>query len=75
MRIALDAMGSDTHPEPELTAVVQASKQWNDPILLVGPQDLLKSFKSVKRIKEASMENLAETVGLAKAKKIYETFH
>ncbi|NHF58809.1 excinuclease ABC subunit UvrC [Flavobacteriaceae bacterium TP-CH-4] len=38
-------------------------------------QDLLKSFKSVKRIKEASIENLAETVGLAKAKKIYETFH
>lgn len=38
-------------------------------------QDLLKTFKSVKRIKEASIENLAQTVGMAKAKKIFETFH
>ncbi|TMM59240.1 excinuclease ABC subunit UvrC [Maribacter algarum] len=38
-------------------------------------EDLLKTFKSVKRIKEASLEILAKTVGLAKAKKIYETFH
>ncbi len=38
-------------------------------------QELLKSFKSVKRIKDASIENLAETVGMVKAKKIYETFH
>lgn len=38
-------------------------------------EDLLKTFKSVKRIKEASIENLTKTVGLAKAKKIYETFH
>ena len=38
-------------------------------------QELLKSFKSVKRIKEASIENLAQTVGMAKAKKIYEKFH
>jgi excinuclease ABC subunit C len=38
-------------------------------------RDLLKNFKSVKRIKEASVEILAKTVGLAKAKKIYETFH
>lgn len=37
--------------------------------------ELLKNFKSVKRIKEASIENLAETVGMSKAKKIYETFH
>jgi excinuclease ABC subunit C len=38
-------------------------------------QDLLKTFKSVKRIKEATIENLAKTVGMARAKKIYETFH
>ena len=38
-------------------------------------QDLLKTFKSVKRIKEASIENLAQVVGMVKAKKIYETFH
>ena len=38
-------------------------------------QDLLKSFKSVKRIKEASVESLAKTVGISKAKKVYERFH
>jgi glycerol-3-phosphate acyltransferase PlsX len=43
MRIALDAMGSDKHPQPELEAVVEASKRWEDPILFIGPEDLLKS--------------------------------
>jgi len=43
MRIALDAMGSDTYPEPELSAVIEASKRWDDPILLIGPEDFLKS--------------------------------
>ncbi|WP_425234871.1 excinuclease ABC subunit UvrC [Ulvibacterium sp.] len=38
-------------------------------------QELLRNFKSVKRIKEASIDNLAKTVGIAKAKKIYEAFH
>ena len=33
------------------------------------------SFKSVKRIKEASLENLAQAIGMSKAKKIYGTFH
>ncbi len=37
--------------------------------------ELLKNFKSVKRIKEASIAHLAQTVGMVKAKKIYETFH
>jgi len=38
-------------------------------------EELLKNFKSVKRVKEAPIEKLAEKVGLAKAKLIYETFH
>ncbi|SDE71246.1 excinuclease ABC subunit UvrC [Cellulophaga baltica] len=38
-------------------------------------EDLLKKFKSVKRVKEASLEQLAETVGMARAKKVYESFH
>ena len=43
MRIVLDAMGSDTHPEPEIAAAMLAAAQWGDPILLVGPQDVLES--------------------------------
>lgn len=38
-------------------------------------EQLLKNFKSVKRVKEATIESLAATVGMAKAKKIYESFH
>ncbi|MCK0147478.1 excinuclease ABC subunit UvrC [Arenibacter sp. F26102] len=38
-------------------------------------EELLKNYKSVKRIKEASLENLAKTIGMSKAKKIYENFH
>ncbi len=37
--------------------------------------ELLKSFKSVKRIKEASIEDLTKKVGSARARKIYERFH
>lgn len=43
MRIVLDAMGSDDHPEPELHAVVEAANRWKDPILLVGPEPVLRS--------------------------------
>ncbi|UII81832.1 excinuclease ABC subunit UvrC [Flagellimonas sp. CMM7] len=38
-------------------------------------EELLKNFKSVKRIREATIESLAETIGMAKAKKIYKSFH
>lgn len=38
-------------------------------------RELLKNFKSVKRIREATMEDLANTVGRARALKIYERFH
>ncbi|UJH66071.1 excinuclease ABC subunit UvrC [Allomuricauda sp. SCSIO 65647] len=38
-------------------------------------QQLLQEFKSVKRIKEATIDHLAKSIGMAKAKKIYESFH
>jgi len=36
---------------------------------------LLKSFKSVKRIKEANLDSLTKVVGASKAKMVYEAFH
>lgn len=42
MRIILDAMGSDQYPEPEISAAIQAAKQWEDPILLVGQREILE---------------------------------
>lgn len=38
-------------------------------------EELLKKFKSVKRVKEASLEGLSAEVGMARAKKIYDAFH
>ncbi len=38
-------------------------------------QQLLQEFKSVKRIKEATIDHLAKSIGMAKAKKVYESFH
>jgi glycerol-3-phosphate acyltransferase PlsX len=42
MRIVLDAMGSDTCPEPEVIAAAEAVRLFGDEIFLVGPIDLLK---------------------------------
>ena len=41
MRIVLDAMGSDTCPEPELVAAVDAARLFGDQIILVGPTESL----------------------------------
>lgn len=43
MRIVLDAMGSDTCPEPELAAAVEAARLFGDEIILVGPSETLRS--------------------------------
>ncbi len=42
MRIILDAMGSDRHPEPELHAAVEAARLFGDEIILVGKEDVLR---------------------------------
>jgi glycerol-3-phosphate acyltransferase PlsX len=43
MRIVLDAMGSDAHPDPEIDAAAQAAERWGDPVILAGPQDVLEA--------------------------------
>ena len=48
-----------------------------DDIPGIGPktrQELIKQFKSLKRIKEASLDELSSVVGASKAKKIQEYF-
>jgi glycerol-3-phosphate acyltransferase PlsX len=42
MKIVLDAMGSDTHPQPELEAAAQAARLFGDEIILVGQEELLR---------------------------------
>jgi len=41
VRILLDAMGSDAHPQPEIEAARAAAELWGEPIGLVGPGDRL----------------------------------
>jgi len=42
MRIVLDAMGSDTYPDPEIKAAVEAANRFDDTMILVGNEGLLK---------------------------------
>ena len=49
-----------------------------DDIKGIGPKTkemLLKAFKSVKRIKEATLPSLVETLGTAKGKLVFDYFH
>lgn len=41
MRIALDAMGSDDCPTPEVQAALEAARTFGDEIFLIGPQEEL----------------------------------
>ncbi len=43
IRIALDAMGSDDCPEPEIQAALEAGRLFGDDIFLVGPLDRLEA--------------------------------
>jgi phosphate acyltransferase len=40
--IALDAMGSDRAPKPEIEGAIQAARQYGVRVLLVGPESLVK---------------------------------
>jgi len=41
--IALDAMGSDRAPKPEIEGAIQAARQYGVRVLLVGPQDVVQA--------------------------------
>jgi len=41
--IALDAMGSDRRPRPEIEGAIQAARHYNTQVLLVGPELLLQA--------------------------------
>ena len=42
MRIALDAMGSDSYPVPDVEGAVQAAREFGEPILIVGDENRIK---------------------------------
>ena len=41
--IALDAMGSDRRPKPEIEGAIQAARHYDVRVLLVGPESLLRA--------------------------------
>lgn len=52
MRIAVDAMGTDAHPTPEIEAAIRASERWVEPVYLVGPRDTLEPSLAKRGISE-----------------------
>lgn len=56
MRIVLDAMGSDTHPDPEVEAAVEAISLWEDTIVLTGPKDILQQKLNTYDISTSRIE-------------------
>lgn len=42
MTLILDAMGSDTYPEPEIAGAVQAARDFGEEIVLVGQEEVLR---------------------------------
>lgn len=77
MRIVLDAMGSDTCPDPEVEAALEAARLFNDPVILVGPEEILKQKivstgenNSLVKIVHASETITMEDKGLQLALKV-----
>lgn len=67
--------GITFHRNKRSKAAISSELEGIDGVGEKTAKDLLKRFKSVKRIKEATIANLTEVVGVSKAKKIYESFH
>lgn len=67
--------GINHHRNKRSKAAISTELEMIDGIGEKTAEDLLKEYKSVKRIREASLEDLTKSVGLARARKIYENFH
>lgn len=67
--------GITLHRNKRSKAAISSELEEIDGVGEKTAKELLKRFKSVKRIKEATIESLQEVVGGSKAKKIYESFH
>ncbi|MDG3583138.1 excinuclease ABC subunit UvrC [Galbibacter pacificus] len=67
--------GITFHRNKRSKAAISSALENIDGIGKKTANDLLKTFKSVKRVKEASLEQIVLVVGKAKAKKVYNAFH
>ena len=67
--------GINHHRNKRSKAAIHSELEAIDGVGEKTAEALLKEFKSVKRIKAASLEELSQSIGLAKARKVYESFH
>ena len=67
--------GISFHRNKRSKAAINSELESIDGIGQKTAEELLKHFKSVKRVREASITSLAALIGMAKAKKVYESFH
>ena len=56
MRIALDAMGSDTYPMPDVEGAILAAQEFNDTLVIVGDQEQIKREIAKHKILNAKIE-------------------
>jgi len=66
MKIALDAMGSDTGPETEVAGAIRAARELPIELLLVGKQDVIEQHlaRYPRRPKNISIVNATEVIGM-----------
>ena len=50
MTLILDAMGSDTYPEPEIEGAINAARDFGEEIYLVGKEDVLRPKLEAARV-------------------------
>ena len=68
MKIVLDAMGSDNHPEPEISAAIVAVKLFGDEITLVGREEQISArlnaaagdFQQIKIVHAAEIVTMTD---------------
>jgi phosphate acyltransferase len=66
MRIVVDAMGSDGHPGPDVTAAVMAARQFGDTIILVGDKAKIEAELATQNTTDLSLEivHAAEAISM-----------
>jgi glycerol-3-phosphate acyltransferase PlsX len=61
MRIAVDVMGSDNYPEPDITGAVMAAREFGDTIVLVGDRACIEAELAKQNTADLSLEILHAT--------------
>ncbi|MCP4415151.1 MAG: phosphate acyltransferase PlsX [Chloroflexi bacterium] len=56
IRIVVDAMGSDSHPEPDVTGAIMAAREFGDTIILVGDKTAIETELAKQNTTNLSLE-------------------